>query len=161
MNDPRIDEIFILHTIFGTIHLIYFIIYYGRYSSLNQKLTGIAKMERAGVVDQAVLDASRASIRNKIVRISKWCYLPILPIGITHLIWLINSLPENPAVYSLKNGVLTMREMEPGVDRTGEYMIVAFITIGSVLLIAAGNFVKGAMIFDPNKRFRNTGGPFR
>jgi len=151
MNDPRIDEIFILQTIFGAVHLIYFIIYYGRYSTLNQKLNGIEKMEKAAVVDQSVIDASRLSINGKITQIRKWSYLPIIPIAVIHVLWLLSSLPENPTTYNFQNGLFIPEEVP--LDFTTEYLTFGFITLGSFLLIMAGNFVKGAQIFDPNKRF--------
>ena len=155
MNDPRIDEIFILQTIFGAIHLIYFIIYYGKYSSLNQRLTGIEKMEKAGVIDQATIDASRLSINNKIAQIGKWSYLPIIPIAVIHFIWLLYSLPDNPTTYYLQNGIFVPKEIQ--LDFTTEYLTCGCITLGSFLLITAGNFVKGAQVFDPNKEFTRTG----
>ncbi len=156
MNDPRLDNIFITQTIFGIIHVIYFLVYYGRYSTLNQKLSRIEKMEKAGVVEQPVSTASKNTISKRIAVLRKWCYLPVTLISIIHFFWMYFSLPENKTAYILRNNELITEELAQ--DFTMVYLNVIFISIGGGLLIAAGNFVKGAQIIDPNKRFRGTTG---
>jgi hypothetical protein len=156
MNDPRLDNIFITQTIFGIIHVIYFLIYYGRYSTLNQKLNGIEKMEKAGVVEQSVINTSKTTVSKRIAGLRKWCYLPVTIISIIHFFWMHLSLPEDKTVYILRSDELITEELPH--DFTMVYLNVIFISIGGALLIAAGNFVKGAHIIDPNKRFRGTTG---
>lgn len=156
MNDPRLDTIFITQTIFGIVHVIYFLVYYGRYSTLNQKLNGIEKMEKAGVVEQSTINASKTSISKRIAGLRKWSYLPVTIISIIHFFWMYLSLPEDKTVYILRSDELITEELPQ--DFTMVYLNVILISIGGALLIAAGNFVKGAQIIDSNKRFRGTTG---
>jgi len=142
MNDPRIDNIYITQFAFAALHLLYFIIYYSRYSTLNQKLTGIAKMEKAAVIEQEVIDASRVSINTKIKKLRRWSYYPIPILALIHFFVLQAMIPTNDYLI----------EIDPYFY--GDYYFhFGYITIGSLLLILAGNYVKGAQIFDPNKRF--------
>lgn len=151
MNDPQIDAIYVTQFVFAGIHLLYFMIYYGRYSTLNQKLTGISKLEKAAIIEQAVIDASRVSIHAKIAKWRKWSYLPIPIIAVVHFFVLRAMIPVKQ--YLLELGI----ESYPNEEH---YFNFAYISIGSLALIAAGNYVKGAQIFDPNKRFRGMGRPW-
>ena len=158
MNDPGIDTIFNIQIIFGIIHVVYFLIYYGRYSTLNQKLNGIEKMEKAGVVDQAAINTSKTSITKRIAWLRRWSYLPAMVISVIHFFWIVLSVPQNNTAYILRNNELITEELSQ--DFTMVYLNVIFISIGGGLLIALGNFVKGAQIVDSNKRFRGTGRPW-
>lgn len=158
MNDPRIDTIFIIQIIFGIIHVVYFLIYYGRYSTLNQKLNGIEKMEKAGVVEQAASNTSKSSIHKRVIWLRRWSYLPAMVITVIHFFWIFLSVPQNKTAYILRNNNLITEELPQ--DFTMVYLNVIFISIGGALLIAIGNYVKGAQIVDSNKRFRGTGRPW-
>ena len=150
------DKLMAIHSLFAVLHFFYFVIYYGRYSTLNQKLNGIAKMEKAGVVQQSVIDHSRLSINAKIRKWRKWSFFPIAPIAIAHLIVLIVFLNDRYTSNYYFDGHLVSAEVD--VSYSIEYWKILFVAIGSAVMIAMGNFAKGAQIFDPNKQFRgNTG----
>ena|SRR6218665_3951875 len=153
--DPRVDNVFILNTIFGVIHFIYFMIYYGRCSTLNQKLNGIAKMEKAGVIEQSVLTASRESITNKIAKLKKIAFYPTIGVAVAHLTGLILQFNQTETVQLLVDGQLIQEHVS--AIGTFPYVSYALITLGGFAFILAGNYVKGAQIFDPNKEFTRTG----
>ena len=133
--EPR-DTLISVHLISAGIYILYFAIYYGRYSRLNQKLNGILKIEKAGVANPEIVEQSKLNTNRKIRKWRRRCYLPIPFIGILHFIALYQVYP----VYQLS-----------------EYLIILYVAIGGSLLIAMGNFTKGAQIFDPNRKFTNTG----
>lgn len=158
MNDALYEELFQLHLIFGIIHLIYFLIYYGRYSTLNQKLNHVLKIEKAGAADQMIIETSKASISGRINKWRKWSYIPVPLIASIHLVFLVKTLPENPQAAYLLHNKIFFREIF--IDHSLQYWIVGFILLGSTGLIAMGNYTKGAQIFDPNKSYRGTGRPW-
>lgn len=134
--DPQ-DIPFIILFSFGCVHLLYFSIYYGRYSSLNQKLAKLVRMEKARVVAQASIDLTRNNTYYKIGRMRKWCYLPNAMILAVH--WIFNM------IYFGKQ-----------VDFSHFFRSTCVALCGS-LLVLMGNYTKGAQIFDPNRRFFNRG----
>lgn len=133
------DAVTSVHLISAGIYVLYFAIYYGRYSTLNQKLNGILKIEKTGLTDPAIVEVSKLNTNRKIRNWRKRCYLPIPFIAIAHFIGLYQVYP----VYQLS-----------------EYFIILYVAIGGSILIAMGNFTKGAQIFDPNRKFTNTGQPW-
>lgn len=133
------DTIMSVHLISAGIYVLYFAIYYGRYSTLNQKLNGIQKIEKAAVADPSVVERSKINTERKIMNWKKRCYLPIPFIAVAHIIGLYNIL------HSFHLSV---------------YLVVVYVAIGGFLLIRIGNYTKGAQIFDPNRKFTNTGRPW-
>ncbi len=99
-------------------------------------------MEKAEIVEQEVIDASRVSINSKIRKLRKWSYYPIPAIALIHFVVLYSLVPTKDYLI----------EIDP-YFYADYYFHFGYITIGSFLMILVGNFVKGAQIFDPNKRF--------
>lgn len=154
MIDPRIDSELIAHYLFGGIHFLYFVIYYSRYSNLNHRLAGIAKMEKAGIVEQNVIDTSRTSINKKIQKMRRWSYYPVIPIAIIHVVSLIQLAPKSIQHQLLIRNELVERGLKGFETSTvSPYWPFAFITLGSCAFILASNYIKGAQIIDPNKRY--------
>jgi len=151
MVDPRVDSVFILHTVFIVVHLVYFIIYNGRYSSLNHRLVGIEKMEQAGVADQEIIDRSKKSVQTKIKKLKKWSYFLVLCIASIHLVSFVSrNTPTRYRQFIVNNEVILQKI---NTFTSSSYWTLVFITIGSALLILAANYIKGAQIIDPNKRY--------
>lgn len=121
-----------VHLISAGIYVMYFLIYYGRYSTLNQKLNGILKIEKAGIVDQSIIDTSKANTNRKISAWRKRCYLPLPFIALAHFIELYSVFPH---------------------CFLSEYLVIIYVGLGGAGLIWIGNYTKGAQIFDPDKRF--------
>ena len=151
MTDPRIDSNFKLQLIFVGIHFVYFVIYNSKYSSLNHRLTGIRKLETAGVANQESIDISRNSVQLKISKLKKWCYLPVLFIAGVHLVSLLARRSSHKFVQLIvDNKVITQRINSFSAT---PYWTFGYITLASFLLILAANYIKGAQIIDPNRRF--------
>lgn len=151
MTDPRINDELITQYLFGGIHFLYFVIYYSRYSTLNQRLSGIDKMEKAGVVDQHVIDTSRTSINKKIKKMRSWSYYPVIPIAIIHFVSLMILVPKITKGQMLINNEIVEYDVE--IATLSPYWPFAFITLGSFAFIIASNYIKGAQIIDPNRRY--------
>lgn len=133
IDDPN-DQLFFIHFCAAIAHFFYFVIYYSRYSSIHQRLTGLEKMERAGVIAPEVIEASR---RKYLGIVSKWkriTFYPNLAIGVLHVVFR----------FVASNSSLD----------TNDYVCFFFVTLGGVGLILLANFTKGAQVFDPYKRFR-------
>jgi hypothetical protein len=138
MSDIHSGDIpfFILFS-FACMYMLYFLVYYGRYSALNQKLVKVARMEKAGVVAQSTIDLTRKNTLYRIRRIKRICYVPN---GIVLLIhWAFNG-------YYFGKSFELANFLEP-----------VYLALAGAGLILLGNITKGAQIFDPNRRFFNRG----
>lgn len=134
--DPQDIPFFILFS-FAFLHLLYFAIYYGRYSTLNQKLAKIARLEKAGLVDQSSIDLTRNNTHYRIQRMRRICYLPNAIILLVH--WTC-------AIFYFGKQLEITHFLEP-----------VYIALAGTALILLGNFTKGAQIIDPNRRFFSRG----
>lgn len=134
--DPN-DIPFLILLIFAFLHVLYFLIYYGRYSRLNQKLTKMDRLEKSGVIAQSSIDLTRMNTNLRIQKIKKLCYLPNVIILVIH--WIFNGFYFGKLV------------------DTSNFLEPVYIGLAGTLLILLGNITKGAQIFDPNRRFFNRG----
>lgn len=134
--DPQDIPVFILY-VFAFLHLVYFMMYYGRYSRLNQKLVKLVRMERSKVIEQSRIDLTRTNTNYRIQRMRRICYLPNGIILLVH--WVFN------AFYFGKQLELA------------HFMESAGIALAGGLLILIGNFTKGAQIIDPKRQFHKVG----
>lgn len=134
--DSRDISFFILFS-FAFLHLLYFLIYYGRYSTLNQKLAKVDRLEKSGIVAQQSIDLTRKNTIHRIQRIKHLCYLPNAVILVVH--WIFNG-------YYFGEFFKTSNFLEP-----------IYIGLAGAILILLGNITKGAQIFDPNRMFFNRG----
>jgi|GEM_PF-6247763 len=134
--DPN-DIPFLILLIFAFLHVLYFLIYYGRYSRLNQKLTKMDRLEKSGVIAQSSIDLTRMNTNLRIQKIKKLCYLPNVIILIIHCIF---------------NGYYYGKSVD-----TSNFLEPVYIGLAGAFLILLGNITKGAQIFDPNRRFFNRG----
>lgn len=138
MSELNPEDIpFLILLVFVALHVIYFMIYYGRYSRLNQKLAKVDRLEKSGLIDQKVIDFTRTNTNLRIRRMKRLCYLPNAIILLVH--WIFNGYHFGK-LFDISNF------LEP-----------LYIGLAGALLILLGNFTKGAQIFDPNKRFFKTG----
>ncbi len=151
MIDPRIDSNFRLQLIFVGLHLAYFVIYNSKYSSLNHRLSGIQKMDSAGVIDQARIDLSRKSVLTKISKLKKWSYMPVLLIAGVHIASLLARRSSHKFVQLIVDNKVITQRINSFSDTS--YWTFGYITLASFLLILAANYIKGAQIIDPNRRF--------
>jgi hypothetical protein len=134
--DPS-DIPFLILLVFAFLHVLYFMIYYGRYSRLNQKLAKVDRMEKSGLIAQSSIDLTRINTNLHIQKIKKFCYLPNTIILLAQ--WIFNG------VYFGKSfGISNF--LEP-----------IYIGLAGAFLILLGNITKGAQIFDPNRMFFNRG----
>lgn len=133
--DPKDIPYAILY-VFAFLHLLYFMIYYGRYSSLNQKLAKLDRMDRAGLIAKASIELTRNNTRYRISRMRRICYLPNGIILVIHLVFNLFYFEFFEIIHLL----------EP-----------LYIGLAGAVLILLGNFTKGAQIFDPNRRFHKVG----
>lgn len=134
--DPKDAPFFILFSA-AFLHIIYFSIYYGRYSKLNQKLAKLVRMEKAKLFPQSSIDLTRTNTNYLIAKMRKRCYLPNGIILMIH--WIFNG------IYFGKSFEI-IHFLEP-----------VYIALGGAILILLGNITKGAQVFDPNRRFFNRG----
>ena len=74
-SNPK-DIFFLILFVIAVLHLIYFLIYYGRYSRLNQKLAKMDRLEKSGLIDQMRIDLTRTNANYRIQKMRKICYLP-------------------------------------------------------------------------------------
>ncbi len=135
-SNPK-DIFFLILFVFAVLHLIYFLIYYGRYSRLNQKLAKMDRLEKSGLIDQMRIDLTRTNANYRIQKMRKICYLPNGIILLIH--WSFN-------LYYFGKSFEINNFLEP-----------VYIALAGSFLILLGNFTKGAQIFDPNRRFFNRG----
>ena len=135
-SNPK-DIFFLILFVFAVLHLIYFLIYYGRYSRLNQKLAKMDRLEKSGLIDQMRIDLTRTNANYRIQKLRKICYLPNGIILLIH--WSFN-------LYYFGKSFEINNFLEP-----------VYIALAGSFLILLGNFTKGAQIFDPNRRFFNRG----
>lgn len=134
--DPN-DIPFLVLLIFAFLHVLYFLIYYGRYSRLNQKLSKVDRLEKSGIIVQSSIDLTRTNTNLRIQKIKRLCYLPNTIILVIH--WIFNG-------FYFGKSVDISNFLEP-----------VYIGAAGALLILLGNITKGAQIFDPNRRFFNRG----
>lgn len=119
---------------FAGIHFLYFVIYTSRYSTLHQQIASINKLRKARMYEEAVIDAQVARKKVKIHQMKRIAYFPAIGIALTHL------------------GAFLLFTKFRGED----LLSVLYIFIGAMVLLFLANLVKGAQIFDPNKRFNPT-----
>lgn len=134
--DPQ-DIPFSILFVFAVLHLLYFMVYYGRYSRLNQKLVKLVRMEKVKVVPQASIDLTRNNTNYRIWRIRRICYLPNGIILLLHWIF---------------NGVYFGKQLE-----LGHFLESLGVALAGMLLILMGNYTKGAQIIDPKRQFHKVG----
>lgn len=131
------DIPFLILFVFAVLHLIYFLVYYGRYSRLNQKLAKMDRLENSGLIDQKRIDLTRTNTNYRIQKIRRICYMPNGIILLMH--WSFN-------LYYFGKSFDITNLLEP-----------VYIALAGSILILLGNYTKGAQIFDPNRRFFNRG----
>lgn len=73
------------NAIWVVIHLIYFGIYYGKYSSLFHKLTRLTGLERMDFYEKEVIDDERQRTWKKIKNLERISFFPSLGITVLHL----------------------------------------------------------------------------
>lgn len=84
---PRIvDSIMGFNAIWVAIHLIYFGIYYSKYSTCFHKLTSLDHLEKANVYEQELIDITRVNTWNKIKKLQRISFFPIVGIFVLHLV---------------------------------------------------------------------------
>lgn len=138
MSELNPDDIpFLILLVFAFLQVIYFMIYYGGYSRLNQKLVKMDRLEKSGIIAQSSIDLTRTNTNLRIQRMKGVCYLPNAIILVVHWIF---------------NGVHFGKSFE-----TGNFLEPVYIGLAGAFLILLGNITKGAQIFDPNRRFFNRG----
>ncbi len=134
--DPK-NIPFLILIIFSILQVIYFMIYYGRYSRLNQKLAKMDRLEKSGLVAQTSIDLTRTNTHYRIWKIRRICYLPNGILLVIHWVF---------------NGFFFGKSFE--IDN---FLEPIYIALSGAVLILLGNITKGAQIFDPNRRFFNRG----
>lgn len=131
------DFPFLILFVFAVLHLIYFLVYYGRYSRLNQKLAKMDRLEKSGLIDQKRIDLTRTNTHNLIKKMRRICYMPSGIILVIH--WSFN-------LYYFGKSFEIIHLLEP-----------IYIALAGSILILIGNYTRGAQIFDPNRKFFNRG----
>ena len=117
-------------TIFVTLYLINFVVYASMYSSTMQDLNKDYRILKVEGVDTEKLKARISTRENKVSKLKKAIWLPILLVFIAHLI--VNSQTPNSV----------------GLD----YLIASILFVSTIVLIFIVNWMKGAGTIESNPR---------
>ncbi|WP_430405058.1 hypothetical protein [Fluviicola sp.] len=103
-----VESIMGFNAIWVAVHLIYFGIYYGKYSGLFHKLTRLDGLEKAGFHEKEIIDFQRDRTWKRIQKLHRISFFPSLGIAVLHLTvfyfyweWEIFSQYYSSAIYIL------------------------------------------------------------
>ncbi|WP_300663503.1 hypothetical protein [Fluviicola sp.] len=128
---PKIQESIVgFNAIWVVFHLIYFAIYYSKYSSCFHKLSSLDLLKKIDLVDKEVINSRKEIIWKKIKKLRRISYFPTLAIAILHL----------GSLYIFWHNEIF----------TQYYSSVIYMLIGGLIFILLANEIKGAKVLDDN-----------
>lgn len=120
--------------------MIYFVIYYSKYSGLFHKLRRLDVLEKTETYEQEMIDFQRMVTWKKINKMQRVSYFPTLGIAILHLL----------SFYSFWN-----REVF-----TQYYLSVIYILIGALIFILLANKTQGSRVLRRGPDSGSNSGPW-
>lgn len=118
------------NAIWVVFHLIYFTIYYSKYSGCFHKLSSLDRLKKTDTFDQEIIDFQKELTWKKIEKLHRVSYFPVLGIALLHLgsfyfFWQIEIF-------------------------TQYYLSVIYILIGALTFILLANKIQGAKVLRDN-----------